>query len=346
MCAGERTDQDETMTMNAYHLHDSDSDDETTLPTEAQGLFQHRMRPQWGMAIVVWERGDKRAYQFQDGELRIFKQDFYGLFDEVDAPEEGASELVDELHRRLTSSVERGRQRKAVTKPLEALYPFDTQLEIMGVLYPEGFVGDVWQEEMRGEGTPRRLKRHRAAALVEGEALLSEEALKTALAEGTHGAIWEGCMALLAATNLLTTAQAAPLAKLEGPSQVAFVEALNDALWGEGSFDPRYETLQASLSEGDETVSWPLATALLALAQPTRHICVRPSTFRKQAGSIAPSLAYPSSPSSRGYRNFRRMATATQRRLEAAGLAPRDLMDVYDFMWMTLRPAAIQAIRH
>ena len=61
-------------------------------------VYVHRKRPQWGYAIVAWEKGDKRGYQFEDGQLRVFKDAFYGLFDRVDPSGAGAVELVEELN--------------------------------------------------------------------------------------------------------------------------------------------------------------------------------------------------------------------------------------------------------
>ena len=48
------------------------------------GLYRHTKRPEWGVAILAWERGGRRAYQFEDGRLRKFREGYYSLMKPVD----------------------------------------------------------------------------------------------------------------------------------------------------------------------------------------------------------------------------------------------------------------------
>lgn len=312
----------------------------TELPDEAHGLYKHKKRPQWGLAIVAWERGDKRGYQFEDGKLRVFKKGFYSLFEEVDPPEDAAIDLVDELNRRLATSIKHAK-RKASGNKLKPVYPFETQAEIFRRQFAEGFQDPAWKEDKRGEDASRRLKRHRDAAIEEAQKDFNQESFKALLDEGRYTEVWERAIEHLEGTTLLNRSHIEPLKVLREDQHQEFAEAFYDLLWGDGKFVRRFERYMEALTGGKpDDASWQLATALPALVRPTKHVCVRPSTFKKQAGAIAPSLIYTKNPSPRSYRNYRKMAKATRRKLKGEGFEPKDLMDIHDFIWCTLRPAA------
>ena len=60
----------------------------TSIEPETSGeettFYRHRMRPKWGLAILAWDTGDKRGFQFEDGQVRIIKDGFYDLMIEVE----------------------------------------------------------------------------------------------------------------------------------------------------------------------------------------------------------------------------------------------------------------------
>ena len=64
-------------------------------------LYAHTKGQKWGLAILAWERGPCRGYQFEDGVLRIFKEGFYEMLEEVDAPADKAARVIAELRRKL-----------------------------------------------------------------------------------------------------------------------------------------------------------------------------------------------------------------------------------------------------
>ena len=45
-------------------------DNSSSMSSEPQALYQHIKRKDWGLAIMAWQRDDRRAYQFEDGKLR------------------------------------------------------------------------------------------------------------------------------------------------------------------------------------------------------------------------------------------------------------------------------------
>ncbi len=80
-------------------------------------------------------------------------------------------------------------------------------------------------------------------------------------------------------------------------------------------------------------LTWPLATILPAMYFPTEHVCVKPTYFEQQAPLAGLSANKSEAPSSAGYARFLEVARTTQKQLETAGHRPRDLMDVYSFIW-------------
>ena len=39
-------------------------------------VVQHRVKPEWGAAVLVWRRDGKSGFQFEDGEIRAFRDDW------------------------------------------------------------------------------------------------------------------------------------------------------------------------------------------------------------------------------------------------------------------------------
>jgi hypothetical protein len=117
--------------------------------------------------------------------------------------------------------------------------------------------------------------------------------------------------------------------------------SLRDLIVGDKPYGNRFTRFVASLTAAcEKRPSWRLATALPALLQPQEHVCVRKSVFLKQAATIAPELRYTRGPRRKSYESFLAVANRTRDRLLDAGLNPQDLLDIHDFAWLTLRPAA------
>ncbi len=79
---------------------------------------------------------------------------------------------------------------------------------------------------------------------------------------------------------------------------------------------------------------------MAGVAQPDEHIAVKPELFQRQALWMAPGLRCSDRPMGLLYERMRTMALGVRERIEALELTPRDLLDVRDFMWLTLKPAA------
>lgn len=318
---------------------------QATLKTPSPGavqpdapLFRHSKRPEWGVAILAWERDNSRAYQFEDGKLRKIREGYYKLMEPAEDLERG-----DQIRTNLRRVVNAGDD--SDVKVIEAVCPFSAQVELFTELYPKGFEDPEWIEDhRRTDGSA--LKRHRSPIAAEAQEALSESRCEEALASGGEVELADIIADLLARTDLVPISHAKALKGLDPEEKKKYAEVAAQLLHGEGSYEQRFkaylDTLKAIF---DERPSWRVATVLSGLVDPQSHTVVRRSAFLRQAGSIAPTAKYSRRATVRSYRNFLRVATETRKRLNSAGHEPRDLLDVYDFVWTTLRTAALDHLK-
>lgn len=308
---------------------------------EETAIFQHVKRAEWGLAIIAWERPTKRAYQFEDGQLRVFKSGFYGLLKQVEQPSERAEAIVAELRRKAGLSQARREQADSAARTGKRLMTLTDQIELFRHEYPGAFAGNEWQYTIRGADARRRLKGHRNPAILAAQESLAASALDGLIAEDKAGEIVEGLVKALRKTTLVRPAEVEALAQLGPAGQQRYAVALRELLHGDAQFALRFERFVAACPSD---ASWSLVTAPLALYDPTNHICVRPSTFRAQARWMAPRLTISKRPGARLYMRLVEMSQRVAKQLGDEGVAPEDLMDVHDFMRITMRPSAIKAL--
>lgn len=311
---------------------------EQLLEDDDPDLMRHVKRPQWGLAILAWERGDRRAYQFEDGRQRIFKAGYYDLLEPAQANHRSEEAVIADLQAAI------GTDRSTTRKALEPSVTFEQQVEFFRTLYPGGFQGPEWTEEHRG-GEGRSLKRHRDPVIAQARELLAEDEVARMMSEGRYADVRDAACQILSNTSLVSLRPVKSFRELDDERTEQFAVAAAELLYGEGDFGPRFKGWLKTLTSAlGSKPSWRLATALPPLLDPEKHVCVRHSAFIRQAASIAPTSHYSRRPTARSYRNFRRVARVVSTRLEAAGLPPRDLLDVHDFIWTTLRDSALETI--
>ncbi|MCB9553158.1 MAG: hypothetical protein R3F65_28955 [bacterium] len=303
------------------------------LPT----LYIHQKRPEWGLAIRA-QSGEKQRYLFQDGRMRAFPEAFDHLMKPADKPFDVAARVADQLTAQLEGH---GFGNPAPVARAERV-PFDDQLKVFAELFPGGFTDPDYVRQVR-HGDKRR-KRHRDPAIEDARRLLSAERLDAIIAADGEGLV-AAIDAILDRTSLCSARDRRALAALPADRHGDLAAALRDLLHGEGAYFDRFTRFMAALDvDAEVRVTWPLATVLPALVHPEQHVAIKPSVFRKQAEWMAPRLAFTAVPNAGLYERFRRMAVAVREQLEAAGHAPRDLFDVHDFIWSTLRPKALRTL--
>ncbi len=307
-------------------------------------LLAHAKRPEWGVAIQVRERGPRTDYQFQDGRLRSIANAFAHLMEPVDRPADETLALQQELAAQSGVILARRERREQARSRGDRIVELTDQIRYFLEQHPDGFDDSAWRQNVRGQEAKRRLKAHREAAIAEAQELLGRDELEQLLAEERYDEVLARALRVLQGTSLVSPADLRPLRELPTAAAASFATALYQALYGDDAQEKRFAALADALSPSGHLVGWTLVTALPALVHPTEQICVRPNTFREQAKWMAPELKWSAEPNAPQYQRLLRMAAALQKRLVRRGLSPRDLLDVYDFIWCTLRPAARKAI--
>lgn len=313
---------------------DSTDKMETTEP-----LYRHLKRSEWGLAILAWEQPNKRGYQFQDGVLRIISEDYYDLLRVVDEPPEGATELITDLKSRAGLA---GEKEQHKTRAKEGTLTFAEQTRIFRIKYPQGFADAGWLSQIRGVESSRRLKRHRQPAIDEARGALTDEALRQALDDGRSSEIVDAIVKMLARTNLVKPKELSALEQLASEQRADYVAALRDLLFGDAPLGERFDRFASAQSKKG---GWPVVTSPAALVQPESMVCINPTMIRRQARVLEPALIVGTDPKGRIYERVLTMLGRVRGLLTEASLTPVDLMDLFDFMGVTLLPSARKLLK-
>lgn len=319
---------------------------EETADTSEQVLYRHSRRPEWGVAALISTANGRRSYQFEDGTLRTLKEEFCGFME----PVQQDAETGEQLHSALEEQGQRMLARKRAsrqasnrdTKPAAVLEPvmnLTQQVRVFRALFPEGFQDPTYVTKIRGaEDGPQR-KRLRTPAILVAQDKLAAAQLQQLLAKEDTDQIVDRLRQVLQRCDLVRAAQdVRPLSDLTIVQQDRIANALCELLYGEGSDAERLAAWITALSAAGLPVSWASVTAPLALVKPAEYVAVRPSVFALQARLLAPEQRLNTKPSATQYGWIKDMATRLEAHLKQVGLEPRDLMDVYEFIWLTLRP--------
>ncbi len=115
-----------------------------------------------------------------------------------------------------------------------------------------------------------------------------------------------------------------------------FAEGLYEFLHGAGGaarkFERWVETVDALPRKQTRVLTWPLVTVFGFIAQPDRHIFLKPNVTRTAARAYGFDFQYKSRPSWDTYSNFLQFADTIRR--DQSDLKPRDMIDIQSFMWL------------
>lgn len=306
---------------------------EQDLPT----LYAHSKRPQWGLAILAKRTPKKGRYLFQDGRMRAFAARFDHLLEPVDKPLDIAARVAGEL----SAQLDDGKTIKPVKRTDRV--SFVEQIAVFEYLYPQGFDDPSYIAKIRRD--TRRRKRQREPLIADAQQLLGREALETAIASGNGVGVRDGVLDLLSKCTVVRKRDRRPLENMPDHLCDDFARALYGMLYGEAEDFDRFTRYVAALDYNvEDRATWPLVTAVPAMVIPEDHIAVKRSVFRKQAAWMAPRLVVGKVPNAGKYQRVLNMSKAIRKRLQEAGHHPRDMWDIYDFVWMTLRPKNLKLL--
>jgi hypothetical protein len=116
----------------------------------------------------------------------------------------------------------------------------------------------------------------------------------------------------------------------------AFAQALTAFLEGPGPPAARFDAWCAALGDlprpGTRVVTWPVVTVFGFLAQPKRHLFLKPRVTQRAAEAYDFPFAYASRPSYATYESL--LEFGRRVRADLADLAPRDQVDIQSFLWV------------
>lgn len=314
--------------------------------TERPAVFVQENQPEWGAGILLEEKEGKLFFLFEQGGRKVFNKLLVkGLKPAEMSPEEALALDARLRGRPLKAAAKSTKKKKAVTGPLPLYATFEEQQRWFETQFPGGFEGEKFIDEERGRPEKKGKNGYKNAAINLAREQLSPERFESASTEE----LFESAKKLVQFTNIVHPMEGAvAFGTLPVEARASFVTALKSLLHGTGEYSGRFErfvdTVNLTDAEGKlKKLTWPLATLLSALYHPTEHVCVKPTYFEAQGPLVGLSVSKSQAVAGPAYSRFLEVARATQQKLLDAGHKPRDLMDVYSFIWRSQaekRPAA------
>ena len=211
---------------------------------------------------------------------------------------------------------------------------FEEQLSSFGKLFPGGFGGKTFLKEERGIPGVTENSGDKAAVIALAQSELSRERFETAAPE----VLLESAKKVLKGTTIIFPMEGLiPFSTVDAQSLAPALEAL---LHGEDDYGDRVQGFAVALDLKDKNgdakaATWPLVTIFGAFFSPDEFICVKPTAFASQGAILGLSVEKSQPVTADGYREFSEVAARTRTLLQEAGQQPRDLLDVYSFIWRT-----------
>jgi hypothetical protein len=158
------------------------------------------------------------------------------------------------------------------------------------------------------------------------------------MADGSYADIARRAVTIESRTNLLFSFEKMALRDAVKPPAGArkFAEALYEFLYGRGGDRARFEgwcEAVASLPRRQTRVlTWPLLTVFGFIAQPRKHIFLKPMVTRTAAREYGFDFDYRSRPNWDTYLRLLNFAKTVESDL--ADLNPKDMIDIQSFLWV------------
>lgn len=195
--------------------------------------------------------------------------------------------------------------------------------------FPRGFKDEKYVSWERG---------YKWAAHQRWTEALDSRTIRALIEEGDHSEIAARAVRIESRTNLLFSFEKMALrdaVKSEAGARL-FAEGLYRFLHDTGpirdKFDRWCETIEALPRRQTRVLTWPLVTIFGFIAQPGKHIFLKPNVTRVAAKAYGFDFDYSSKPNFETYLNLLRFAE--QVRSDLADLEPRDMIDVQSFLWV------------
>lgn len=195
--------------------------------------------------------------------------------------------------------------------------------------YPGGFRDGDYLDLERG---------YKEAAHVRWREALAPARFKAMLRAGRHGEIAALAVKFESRTNLLFSFEKMAIRDAVKPPEGArlFAEGLYAFLYGKGSEADRFTAWIGTLGRlprrQTRVVTWPVATVWGFLAEPARHLFLKPTVTRRAAAAYGFPFEYRSRPDWETYSRALELAEAVAR--DNRDLKPKDRIDAQGFLWV------------
>jgi hypothetical protein len=168
--------------------------------------------------------------------------------------------------------------------------------------------------------------------------LLEPAAFAELLDQGRFAEIAEHAVRVESRTNLLFSFEKMALRDAVKPVAGArtFARGLYDFLYDSGAESTKFErwceAVAALPRRQTRVLTWPVLTVFGFIAEPGRHMFLKPNVTRLAAQTYGVDFVYESRPTWRVYESLLRFAAVVRR--DQRDLGPRDLIDVQSFIWV------------
>lgn len=195
--------------------------------------------------------------------------------------------------------------------------------------FPGGFHGEKyvsWERDYKWQAHERWMD------------TLNPAAFRKLLAAGKHQEIAQEAARIEGRTNLLFSFEKMALRDaIRDPAGArSFSRGLYEFLHGKGGDRERFEAFVEMISglprKKTRVLTWPLATVFGFIAQPDRHLFLKPNVTRYAAEAYGYDFHYKSKVTWEGYESLLGFAAAIAR--DQAALKPRDMIDLQSFIWV------------
>ena len=169
-------------------------------------------------------------------------------------------------------------------------------------------------------------------------AVLRRSALRSLLDAGDYAAVARHAVTIEARTNLLFSFEKMALrdALKSREGARAFSEGLYEWLHGRGSDQQRFETWVETVAalprRQTRVLTWPIVTIFGMIAEPEKHIFLKPMVTRAAARAYGCDFRYTPRPNWDTYVSL--LEFAEQVRESQEDLCPRDMIDLQSFIWV------------
>jgi hypothetical protein len=167
---------------------------------------------------------------------------------------------------------------------------------------------------------------------------LNPKIFRALLKEGKFSEIADRAVRIESRTSLLFSFEKMAVRDAVKPPSGArlFAEGLYDFLHGRGSdrkrFEQWVETIAKLPRRQTRVLTWPVATVFGFIAQPEKHLFLKPTVTRLAAERYGFHFQYRSRPNWETYSNA--LAFAETVRKDQGDLKPKDLIDLQGFIWV------------